>query len=406
MRIGFDGRWLHISEPIAYNRYLVNLLRGLQDAGGVELILFTDKRKAIHNGHLEGLRVTVVALSARRELLWEQVHLPLALREHRIDVYHAPADQAFPALKVCKYVLTNTSVPNQLYFSHMLRTRQLPGTIDDYLGDLRPSRPVLRGLYLRARGSALRWLSMRQSDRIITISETTKRELVTLLGLPEKKLRVIHLAPEPAFRQPVSEDALLQVRQKYGLPERYLLSVGTVARLKNTGGLIEAYAVVKRAGVDAALVFCSHVSYQLDRYRHLGGDLGLQENRDLFFLDKVPDEDLQRLYRGATAFALLSWYEAFSFPVVEAMASGTPVISSNTSCLPETVGDGGLLVDPRRVEEVALTIERVLGDEKLRQDLRKRALRRSRFFSWEKTAQQTLAVYNELVSVRRQSIVP
>jgi glycosyltransferase involved in cell wall biosynthesis len=368
--------------------------------------LFTHKRKAIYNGHLEGLRVTVVALSARRELLWEQVHLPLALREHRIDVYHAPADQGFPAVKVCRYVLTNTSVPNQLYFSHMLKTRQLPGTIDDYLGDLRPSHPVPRGLYLRARGIVLRWLSIRRADRIITISETTKRELMTLLGVPEKKLRVTHLAPEPAFREPVSKDAVLQVRQKYGLPERYLLSVSTVARLKNTSGLIEAYAVAKRAGVDATLVLCSHVSYQLDSYRNLAREMGLQENRDLFFLDKVPDEDLRRLYRGASAFVLLSWYEAFSFPVVEAMASGTPVIASNMSCLPETVGDGGLLVDPRRVEEVALTIKRVLEDDKLRQDLRERALRRSRYFSWEKTAQQTLAVYNELVCVRQKNTAP
>ncbi len=406
MRIGFDARWLHVVHPIAYNRYLVNLVRALQIQPGVELFLFEDERKPLCKTHLEGLRAGVITLSASRELTWEQVSLPRALREYRIDVYHAVADRGLPAARVCRYVLTNTSLPNQVYFKHMLETGQLSGTLEDYLGDLRPSHPTLRGVYLRARAGVVRWISFNRPDRIIAISETTKRELAALLGVPERKLRVTPLAPEPRFREAPDQEAVAQVRRRYRLLGRYMLCVSSVARLKNPAGLLRAHAMLRRRGVEVALVFCSQVSYRLEEYRNLARELGLYENRDLFFLDKVPDADLRSLYHGAAVFVLLSWYEAFSFPVVEAMACGTPVIASNTSCLPETVGDGGLLVDPRKTEEVAAAIERVLVDPGLREDLRRRALQRSLAFSWDKTAAKTVQVYEELVGNGRRRPVP
>jgi glycosyltransferase involved in cell wall biosynthesis len=396
MRVGFDARWLQVPQLVAYNRYIVNLLRGLTRERGVEVYLFTSDKRPIYDEHLKSLHLTVVALPGWRELLWEQVHVPLALRRHRIDIYHAPADGGLPAAKVCRYVLTSHSVPHRLYFRLMLNTGELPGTLDDYLGDLKPSHPVVRGLYLRMRGTVLRWHSFQRADRIITLSETTKRELITLLHLPVGKLRVVRPAPDPVFQQPVSKDAIIELRKKYSLPDRYVLSVATVARLKNTAGLLRAFAMAKRTVADAGLVLCSHVGYEVDRYRALARELGLREGRDLFFLEKTMDEELRCLYRGATAFALLSWYESFSFPTVEAMASGTATIASKFACLPETVSDGGILVDPRELDEVALTIRRVLQDDQLRRDLQERALRRARDFSWEETVQQTLQVYREV----------
>ncbi len=400
MRVGFDARWLQVPQLVAYNRYIVNLLRGLVREQGVEVYLFIRDGRPLYNEHIKSVPVTVVTLPRGRGLLWEQLHLPRALRRHRIDIYHAPADGGLPAVKVCRYVLTSHSVPHGLYFRLMLRTGQLLGTLDDYVGDLRPPHPVLCGVYLRMRGTVLRWLSFRRSDRIITVSETTKRELMTLLRVPAQKLRVVCLAPDTVFQQPVSKDAIIELRHKYGLPERYVLSVGTVARLKNTAGLLRAFAMAKRAVADAGLVLCSNIGYELDQYRGLARELGLREGQDIFLLEETADDELRCLYRGATAFALLSWYESFSFPVVEAMASGTATIASNFACLPETVGDGGILVDPRKLDEVALAIRRVLEDGQLRSDLRERALRRARFFSWEKTVHETVQVYRELAEGR------
>jgi glycosyltransferase involved in cell wall biosynthesis len=401
MRIGFDARWLSVPEPVAYNRYIVNLLRGLQREHGVELFLFTDEGKSIHDRHLCDLGVTVITLPGRRELFWEQVELPLALRKNRIQVYHAPADGGVPAVKVCGYVLTRHSVPHRLYFKRALKRRQLHGSLEDYLGDVKPDHPRLRGLYLRARGNSLRWVSFHQSDLVITVSETTKRELTALSGLPEQNLRVTHLAPDGVFRTRVAPAVIEQARRKYGLPAGYVLSVGTVARIKNTAGLLRVHSAVKQAGGSQPLVICAPTTHNLEYYKALAAQLGLQEQKDVFFLIGV-GADLPALYQGATLFILLSWYESFSLPVTEAMACGLPIVASHSACLPEIVGNGGILVDPQDIGQVALIVKQVLDSAHMQEELRGRALRRSLSFSWEKTAQQTFEVYKEVMNLQRK----
>jgi len=395
MRVGFDGRWLHVLEPIAFNRYLVNLLRGLQSVRGLELFLFTDERRPIDGRNLVDLCVQVITLPSTREALWEHLHLPLALRRLRIDLYHASANPVLPGVKICRYVLTSHGAPMD-YVRHQVRRGFLPGTASDYLQDLEPIHPRPRRLYLQARGKLSRRLAFAVADRIITVSQTTKRELVEFSGIREDKVRVTYLAPDASFRRPVSAESRNHVRMQFGLPTSYLLSVGTVARIKNSEGLLRVIACLRRLGITLPLVICAPTSHDLGRYRQLAMELGLLERRDLFFLEKV-GAALPALYQGATAFVVLSWYESFSLPLAEAMACGLPIVASDAACLPEVLADGGILVAPGNTEKVALALKALLDSPKTQQELRERALRRSDSFSWEKTAQETYGVYKELV---------
>jgi glycosyltransferase involved in cell wall biosynthesis len=396
MRIGFDARSLFIPEPIAYNRYTANLLRGLHAHGGIELFLFTDQKRPIHDSYLAGLPATVLTLPLSRQVLWEQVQLPIALRRHRVQVYHAPADQLLPAVKACRYVVTRHSVPYESYFERLLERGDLPGTIEDYLGDLNPGHSAARQKYLRGRAHILRSITARSADRIITVSETTRRELESLVGLPGKKLRVTHLAADPEFSAPIGSDIITSTQGKFGIPAEYILSVGTVAQIKNTTGLLRVYAALKAGGETRPLVICAPAIRDLAYFNHTAEQLSLQEKKDYFLLSGV-GRDLPALYRGATLFVILSWYESFSFPAVEAMSCGLPIVASNFACIPEIVHDAAIVVDPRNVDEVAATIAAVLGSPAAQRELRTKALRRSKAFSWERTVAETVVVYDELL---------
>jgi glycosyltransferase involved in cell wall biosynthesis len=163
------------------------------------------------------------------------------------------------------------------------------------------------------------------------------------------------------------------------------------------------FAALREAGETVPLVVCAPTTHDLESYKTLAAQLGLRNHTDIFFLVAV-GADLLALYHGAILFVLLSWYESFSLPLVEAMASGLPIIASNSACLPEIMGDGGILVDPRNIDEWISTVRRVLGSPELQQHLRGRAVERSQFFSWGKTAQETLLVYEELVEPGRECI--
>lgn len=232
-------------------------------------------------------------------------------------------------------------------------------------------------------------------DRIVAISENTRRDLVELAGLPEEKISVIHSGVGSEFR-PLSKDdpALAGVRKKYGLPGKFILSLGTIEPRKNIEGLIQAYELLLERRPDLAefeLVVAGGRGWKNQQiYRRFAASP--QKDR-IKFIGYVERADKAALYNLASLFVYPSFYEGFGFPPLEAMASGAPVVTSFASSLPEVAGRAALPVDPYDFGDIATAMEQVLADHELAACLRERGLVQARKFSWQDAA----ASYLELI---------
>jgi glycosyltransferase involved in cell wall biosynthesis len=240
---------------------------------------------------------------------------------------------------------------------------------------------------------------LRAADAVIAVSECTKRDAIRFYGIPEEKITVIYEGVNPRFR-PASPEAIAAVRARYNLPEHFILYVGTIEPRKNLTALLEAFHHLL-ATHDLRLVFVGKKGWLYEGFFRRLRELGLEDR--VIFTGYVPDEDLPAIYSAADLFVFPSLYEGFGLPVLEAMACGTPVVCSNTSCLPEVAGDAALLVDPADVRALAGAMERALTDEALRVTLRARVMGKARGFTWEQAAQKTLMVYQALGRTRHES---
>jgi len=246
--------------------------------------------------------------------------------------------------------------------------------------------------------------SLRGVSGVITDSENSKKDIVKHLGFPKEKIFVIPLAPGGEFKSIRSTKLLNRNIVKYNLPEKFILYTGDVNWNKNVEGLIKAFSKIQR--------------YKDTKIQRLGlvlvgkafEDEKLKETRLIFQLIKelnlidqikilgyVPIKDLVVIHNLATIYCQPSFYEGFGLPVLEAMACGTPVICSQVSSLPEVVGEAALVVDPGKIGEISKGLIRVIGDDKLRRSLIQRGLRQARKFSWEKTAMETMRVYEDVL---------
>jgi glycosyltransferase involved in cell wall biosynthesis len=227
-----------------------------------------------------------------------------------------------------------------------------------------------------------------QVDAIITISEFSKKEIIDLLGLPPDKITVTLLGVDNAFR-PGKQTVP-------GLPERYILSLGNLEPRKNLPLLVNAYASLPGDLQERyPLVIAGAKAWH---HHELNKTLSSLERKGKIILTGyIPQGVLPNLHKNASLFVYPSLYEGFGLPVLEAMASGVPVITSNTTSLPEVVGDAGLLVDPQNVDALREGISRLLADDTLRRDISGKGLERARLFSWEKCCRETLAVYERVI---------
>jgi len=231
----------------------------------------------------------------------------------------------------------------------------------------------------------------RAAAHIIADSQATKRDLVERYGVEPSKISVIYPGYDEEAFQPVRErEAIEAVKTRYGIAGDYILFVGTIQPRKNLVRLMEAFSLLKRQAADLQLVIAGKKGWLYEAVFRRVEELGLEGQ--VVFTGYVAEEDLPALFSGARLFVFPSLYEGFGLPVLEAMACGTPVVCSNASSLPEVAGDAALLFDPLDVEGMAAAMERILGDERLRTELVERGLKRARGFSWEKCAQETLAV--------------
>jgi glycosyltransferase involved in cell wall biosynthesis len=372
MNIGIDGLLLRGREAGSL-RYFRQLLEGLAEAGSG------------HTFHIYALQPFLRAVA-----------LPVQANFH----YHPirSSGQAPAALQQQLYFARRPRQPLDLLHSPvfvppLVQRGPTVMTVFDLTFRLHPETQKWTGrFWWRLLGPA----GMRKADRLIAISENTRQELCQHLKLPEQKIRLVY-PYVPAGFQPVRPAR--EVLERYGLPGKYILTVGTLERRKNLAITLRAYARARQGGAAAySLVFVGVKGWKYaDIFKTLA-ELGLEDH--VFFLGHVPDADLPALYSGAGMLVFLSQYEGFGYPPLEAFACGTPVLAARSSSLPEVVGEAGLLVPPEDVDAAADGMSRLLNERALAEELVGRGLARARLFSKERFIQATLAVYAEALMGR------
>ena len=305
---------------------------------------------------------------------WEQRRLPAAIAKKRLDVFHAPA-----------FVLPGRSAAATVATIHDLVFMRYPETFGYF------------------RRNYFQWAIPRsayRATRVIADSEATRRDLVDLLQVNPERITVIPLGVGEEFFEPAPPEAIEQARSLLRLPERYILTVGTIEPRKNLVRLIEAYAQTKqRLGRKCpALVLVGRKGWKYDDVFARIADLDL--GGDVIWSDFLNDDLVRAVYQHATLFVCLSLHEGFGLPLLEAMASGVAVVASNCSSMPEVVGDAGVLVDPLDSGAASDALVDLLKNEDRRVALAAQARRRACGFTWELTARQTLASYEEIKRVR------
>lgn len=375
MHIGLNAHLLSLAQTYrgaGINWYIRNLLTYLPrvDHNNRYTAFLSDRRFTSSELALKFSRLPTSRPVVR--ILWEQAVQPFALQKEGVDLLHALAF-VVPLLSPCPSVVTIYDLSFLLYPEGFKRAKRF------YLS-----------LFTR--------LSARRARRIIAISENTKRDVVRLLGVSPDKVDVVYCGIDEAFR-PLAKDQVASFRAKRGLPERFILFVGTIEPRKNITTLIEAFAnlhTCEPANLKLVIGGAKGWFYQ-DVFARVE-ELGLEDA--VIFPGYIPASELPWWYNAAELFVYPSLYEGFGLPPLEAMACGTPVIVANTSSLPEVVGEAGLTVDPLDVEGLAVAIRRVLDDETLWQEMREQGWQRAKGFSWTKTAREIVQVYRRAMGCK------
>lgn len=238
--------------------------------------------------------------------------------------------------------------------------------------------------------------SVKRADHVLADSQATKDDLMEFYRTPADKISVLYSAVDSRFGPVTDESALQEVLDRHGLKDlAYVLSVGTVQPRKNYSGAIRALSRLRDEGIDLHYAVAGGSGWLEDEMYRSIRDTAMDDR--VHILGFVPDEDLPALYSGARALLAVSLYEGFGLPVLEAMACGTPVITSNLSSLPEVAGDAGVLVDPLDTEAISDAIRRLLTDGALRKQLVAAGFEHVKRFSWARAASQLKSIYDELL---------
>lgn len=238
----------------------------------------------------------------------------------------------------------------------------------------------------------------KKAKRLIAISEWTKQLLVKDLALSGRIIDVVHHGVDPEiFFQIQDSSKIDELKTKYKLPDAFILYLGSVIPVKNVPTLIKSFSkiVSRKEFSHYHLVIAGAKAWGYQSTVDLVKSLGIEKK--VLFTGFFPAEDLPSLYNAAELYVLPSFFEGFGIPIIESFACGTPVITSNVSCLPEVAGDAAILIDPHNPDELADALEKVLLSEALQQELIEKGLGRAKQFSWKKTAEKTLKTYEKVV---------
>ena len=320
----------------------------------------------IKNSQISLIEAGIDPKKRLHRIAWENLFLPMVLKSKGIDLYHSPG-----------YVLPLfPSVPS-LVTVHDLIALRFPQWC-------KKSNVIYYQKFLP--------YAVKKATRIIAGSKTIKEELVRYLKVPKEKISVIYPGIDSSFKPVEGAKILSRVRRRYGLPERFILFVGNLEPKKNLRGLIDAFGKVKGCRkIEHKLVITGKKGW---KYRNIFK--AVEENSlmgEVIFTGYCRQEDLPALYSMADLFVFPSLYEGFGLPPLEAMACGTPVLTSDRGALPETTGGCTLMVNPEKIDDIAEGIMTLLFDQDMRKSLIEKGRRWVEQFTWERAARETLKEY-------------
>lgn len=359
MRIGIDIQ-SSVGQVTGLGVYTKHLVEALQGVNGNKHEFRFYRKENQQN------------LNTVERLLWENRDLPRQARRERIEILHIPAF-APPLLRPCRTVVT----------------------VHDLIGMVFPNQ-----LNWPSRFYWGRWLpnAAKGAEKIIADSENTKKDILKYLGVPEKKVIVIYPSGHEGFSPSADPKARPVTLPSLGIKERYFLAVGTLEPRKNLMRVIEAFGrfLSKKPDTQYQLVIVGSVDFAQGKFFQRIKESFSLDPGSVLFTGYLPREEVKHLYSGAEALVFPSLYEGFGLPILEAMGSGTPVITSRTSSLPEVAGDAAFYVDPLDSGCIAEAMALVSEDRELREELVRKGFERTKHFSWRQTAEATLKVYESL----------
>ena len=363
MKIGIDAREFVAGQMTGIGRYLWHFLQyATSSKGPHEYVLFCNQETDVS---FDLPKLKKVIITENITPIWDQVLLPLKMAREKIDVFLTPYFKAPFFLPSKMVLIINDLIP--LFFPEEHR--------------------LFRRLYFRF----MCVIAARRAKRIITISENSRDDIVKFFKLSADKIMIVHLGLEERFKP--SDIKTEEIRRKYALPQKFILYVGNLSPHKNVQGLIKSYAALPSnmrekyklvMGASRSDKYFSHIEKVIREMELI---------QDVVFTGFIEHKDLPTVYNMGSLFAFPSFYEGFGLPPLEAMASGSPVVSSSTSSMPEVLGDAALFFNPYHVKEMSSAIRQMLEDENLRNKFRQKGLERAKFFTFEKMANRILDIF-------------
>lgn len=374
MKIGIDIRTI-LPTRSGVGNYVLHLVENLLRVDPESAYLFISRNENLT--HIENLEKRVdplVTIFSHENHplgdLWEHFILPRQLKKSGVEIFHGPAS-LIPFRKENYRVVVTI---------HDLVAFLFPDTI-----------PLKYGAYMRY---LLRY-AVRRADKIISVSSHTRDDLIRILKVPPEKIVVIHEAPTPLFQALDRKWAREQLKTRYGLEKKFLYHLGNIEPRKNLIVLLQAFVqVCRQIDNEYVLVLSGQPGWLTGKLQRFLAGYPFKER--ILFTGYVPPEDLPLFMNGAEMFVFPSLYEGFGLPVLEAMACGTPVISSNRSSIPEIVGPAAQLVDPEDPTALAEMILFLIRHPEERERMSAQGLEQAGRFTWEQAARKTLAVYQSV----------
>ena len=363
MDIAVEARYL-VGNRTGVGRYLLNLLRFLPELSEEhEYFLYSNR---FTEKPIEHDKINYVELEGHR-LLWKHILLPIEQVKRKFDLVFIPSYSA-PLFSFGKTVVT----------------------IHDLIATRHPEWTTKNQSF---RFATVVKYAARKANYIIAVSEASRKDILELTGVAQDKVVVVYSGVDEHFQKLPSEH-LIDFTKKYNLQQPFILYVGSIHPRRNIQKLIEAFVHLKKEKqIKHKLILIGLVLQQASQLTKWINDSNIAE--DILSVGFVSDEDLVKFYNMADLFIYPSLYEGFGFPVLEAMACGTPVITSNVSSLPEVAGNAAILIDPLNVMEMADSIYRLISNSALRQEFVERGFERCKQFSWRQAAEETLNLFEK-----------